>query len=248
MSEPSSSKNLLRGDFPHTRWSLVIDAREGDPATRAKALSELCIQYWYPLYAYVRRQGANQQDAEDLTQGFFTRLLENKSIHLFCESKGRLRAYLLGAIKNYLSNERTKAHAQKRGGGKKLISLDHTLAEERYLAEPSTPESPETLYQLRWALDLLNTAFSNLEAEYQHAGKRPLYLALKSSIGGDQPGVTHSQIALELGITEGNARVALHRLRKRYRRVLEELIADTVASPAEIDDEIDALHRIFNEL
>ena len=122
------------------------------------------------------------------------------------------------------------------------------LITKRYLAEPSTPESPETLYQLRWALDLLNHAFSNLEAEYRLAGKLPLYLALQSSVGGDHPGVTHSQIAQDLGITEGNARVALHRLRKRYRRVLEELIADTVAHPSEIDDEIDALHRIFNEL
>lgn len=238
----------MQGDFPKTRWSLIIDAKEGDPTTRSKALAELCEQYWYPLYAFVRRRGANQHDAEDLTQGFFTQLLEHDRIQLFSESKGRLRSYLLSAIKNYLSNERTKAHAQKRGGGKKLLSLDLSLAEERYLAEPSTPESPETLFQLRWALDLLDTVFTKLETEYRLADKHSLFLALKSSIGGDHPGTTHAQTAADLGISEGNARVALHRLRKRYRRILEELIADTVANHSEINDEIDALHRVFNEL
>lgn len=247
MSE-SPPKNLVKGDFPHTRWSLVVDAKEGDPATRSKALAELCEQYWYPLYAFVRRSGSHQHDAEDLTQGFFTQLLRNDSIQLFSQSKGRLRSYLLGAIKNYLSNERSKAHAQKRGGGQKVISLNLTMAEERYLAEPSTPGSPETLFQLRWALDLLNAAFSQLEEEYRLAGKHPIYLALKSSIGGDHSGTTHAEVAASLGITEGNARVALHRLRKRYRRVLEELIADTVVDPSEVNDEIDALHRVFNEL
>lgn len=246
MSDPSSQSEVLKGDFPHTRWSLVARAKEGDNS--AKALAELCEQYWYPLYAFVRRKGFTKADAEDLTQGFFTSLLEKDRIQLFSAEKGRLRAYLLGAIKNYISNERSKAMAQKRGGGRTFVAFDAELAESRYLQEPSLPESPDGLFKLRWALDLLDRAFGVLEKEYRVAGKGNLFEALKPCVGGDQPGSTHADIAEGLGISEGNARVSLYRIRKRYRRVLEELIADTVSDPAEIEDEIDDLHRIFSEL
>ncbi|MFT6864023.1 MAG: RNA polymerase sigma factor (sigma-70 family) [Akkermansiaceae bacterium] len=246
MSEANSLPD--HGDFPHTRWSLILAAKSGTPEARNEALSQLCQNYWYPLYVYVRRRGFDQHDAEDLTQDFFSLLIAKDRIQLLSESKGRLRAYLLGAIKNHLSNARTKANAQKRGGGKTLLSLDLSLAEERYLVEPSTPESPESLFQLRWALDLLNSAFDTLEQEYRRAGKQLLFTTLKSSIGGDQQELTHAHFADTLGISVGNARVALHRLRKRYRHVLEELIADTVADTSEIADEIDALHRIFMEI
>lgn len=246
MSESSSQSEALKGEFPHTRWSLVARAKEG--GNSAKAMAELCEQYWYPLYAFVRRKGFVKADAEDLTQGFFTTLLEKDRIQLFSAEKGRLRAYLLGAIKNYISHERSKAMAQKRGGGRPQVAFDAELAESRYLQEPSLPESPDGLFKLRWALDLLERAFGVLEQEYRAAGKGGLFEELKPLISGDQPGVTHGELAERLGITEGNARVSLYRIRKRYRRVLEELIADTVSDPAEIEDEIDDLHRVFSEL
>jgi RNA polymerase sigma-70 factor (ECF subfamily) len=244
MSDASSQSEVMQGDFPHTRWSLVSRAKKGEDT--GQALSELCEQYWYPLYAFVRRKGYGKADAEDLTQGFFSQLLKKDRIQLFSEEKGRLRAYLLGAIKNYISNERAKALAQKRGGGRGLVSFDAEVAESRYLQEPDSPGSPETLFKLRWALDLLERAFVVLEKEYHGGGKGELFAALKPCIGGDQAGVTHADLADQLGISEGNARVSLYRARKRYRRVLEELIADTVTD--EVEDEIDDLHRFFSEL
>ena len=171
--EREGTESRMLGDFPNTRWSLVLQAKEGDDKARDRALSELCEQYWYPLYAFVRRRGLTQEDAEDATQGFFGELVAKDRVKLFEESKGRLRAYLLGAIKNYLSHEREKANAQKRGGGKTILSFDAATAEERYRMEPPQLESPERLFEMRWALSLLESAFEVLKGEYtSERGKR----------------------------------------------------------------------------
>ncbi|MFT4547265.1 MAG: RNA polymerase sigma factor (sigma-70 family), partial [Verrucomicrobiales bacterium] len=229
------------GEFPATRWSLVLQAKEGDERSRIDALGQLCERYWYPLYAFVRRRGYDGPDAEDLTQGFFGELLAKDRVQLFSEAKGRLRAYLLGAIKNYLANERAKANAQKRGGGVTTLSFDAATAEERYRMEPPNLDSPEKLFELRWALDLMESAFENLRGEYERAEKGALYTALKGHLSGAEPTGGYAEIAATLVMTEGAVRVALHRLRKRYRGALEEVIADTVADKSEVDAEIDYL-------
>jgi len=244
--ESQGAESRMLGDFPNTRWSLVLQAKEGDDKARDRALSELCEEYWYPLYAFVRRRGLTQEDAEDATQGFFGELVAKDRVKLFEESKGRLRAYLLGAIKNYLSHEREKANAQKRGGGKTILSFDAATAEERYRMEPPQWDSPERLFEMRWALSLLESAFEVLKGEYVRAGKGSLYDHLKGFLSGMEPGGKLKEIANELEMSEGAVRVALHRMRKRYRQALEEVVAETVSDEGEVEGEIDYLLNVFS--
>ncbi|MGD0091954.1 MAG: sigma-70 family RNA polymerase sigma factor [Planctomycetota bacterium] len=224
--------------FATTHWSVVLAAGRGDSPQARDALGRLCQAYWYPLYAYARRQGSSAQDAQDLTQEFFARLLEKDGL-AGVAGVARFRAYLLAAFKHFLSNERDRAQAQKRGGAVSALSLDARDAESRYSAEPSGGATPEKLFERRWALELLDRALVRVEGEYNQAGKRELFEALQPCLAGG--GVAQAQIAAELKLSEGAVKVAAHRLRRRYREVLRAEIGDTVAQPGEIEDELRVL-------
>ncbi|HEY1377696.1 MAG TPA: sigma-70 family RNA polymerase sigma factor [Gemmataceae bacterium] len=220
-------------DFATTRWSLVAAAK--DPAAR-QALADLCGLYWYPVYAFVRRRGYSADDAGDLTQEFFARLIEKAGVAGADPAKGRFRSYLLGACRHFLANERDRAAAQKRGGGRPVGSLDLADAERRYAAEPADGRTPEQVFERRWALTLLDGVLAGLRAEYAAAGQDVLFDRLKSSLTGDAG--PYVELAAELGLTEGAVKVAAHRLRRRYRDRLRAAIAETVATPEDIEAEI----------
>lgn len=226
------------GNFATTRWSVVLAA--GTDNTRAgDALGELCRLYWYPLYAFVRRQGHAPHDAQDLTQEFFARLIEKQWLGDVARERGRFRAWLLASMRHFLANEWNKVRTQKRGGGAPVVSLDETDAEGRYLHEPAALVDAEQLYDRRWALTLLDDVLARLQAEMRAAGKAGQFDAMKGALTGGQ--IAYDVIAAQLGMKEGAARVAVYRLRDRYREVLRAAVAETVESPAEIEGELQHL-------
>jgi RNA polymerase sigma-70 factor (ECF subfamily) len=222
--------------FATTRWSLVVAAGSATSPESRDALATLCAACWYPLYAFARRGGAGPEEAEDLVQGFFALLLEKGWLRQADRDRGRFRTFLLAAFRHHAAHERDRARARKRGGGVRPLSLDVSSAESRYRLEPADDRTPERLYERRWALDLLERALADLRADY--AGDRaPVYEALRPHlVGGAAPGL--AEVGATLGMTEGATKVALHRLRRRYRDVLRATIERTVADPAEVDDEI----------
>lgn len=235
------------GRFPQTRWSLVIDAQtEEDESHRARALAELCETYWYPLYAYVRRRGFSPADAEDATQGFFLDLVSKERVRLFSQHKGKLRAYLLSAMKHHLNDLRKHEHAAKRGGGARLLSLEIDVAEQRYASEPREFDTPEKLFEMRWSLTVLERAFQRVEDEYQRLKKGEVFAALKSHLAGDGEDVSFREIGEQLGISEGAARNVLFRMRKVYRRFLELEIAETLAEGESVEEEVRYLSSVFD--
>jgi RNA polymerase sigma-70 factor (ECF subfamily) len=229
--------------FATTRWTLVTAAgKTGTPEAR-KALGDLCRLYWYPLYAFVRRRGYDADEALDLTQGFFTRLIEKNDLSDADRTRGRFRAWLLTSVKHYLANEWDKATAAKRGGGRAVFSfdIDPGDAEDRYRREPSHEITPERIFDRRWALTLLEQTLARLQAECEQAGKKDLFEALRPSLTGDGRDATdpsYRDIAERLGTTEGALKVAAHRLRRDYRQMLRQEIAETVERPEDVDDEI----------
>jgi len=231
--------------FVTTRWSVVLRAGRSDTTRAQAALADLCQTYWYPLYAYARRRGRSPHDAEDATQGFFARLLKLHSLAGVQREKGRFRAFLLASMKHYLADEHDHASAQKRDLAL-TVSLDAQAAEERYRFEPADPVTPEQLFERRWALTLLDTVMQRLCTEYEDSGRAALFAALRFAITGDKSTVPYAELAKDLGMTAEAARVAVHRLRSRYRQVLREEIAHTVADESEIADELNSLRRILS--
>jgi RNA polymerase sigma-70 factor (ECF subfamily) len=230
--------------FAATRWSVVLAAGGGKAGTvRRKALEELALAYWLPLYAYVRRQGSAPHQAEDSIQGFFARLLEKDSIAAVDRSKGKFRSFLLASLKHFLSNERDKARAKKRGGDVLHFALDTAEAESHYRAEPADDMTPERLYERRWALAVLDQVLAHLRREYADQGKAAMFEALKGSLAGRADAPAYAQLARRLDTTEGAVKVAAHRLRKRYRQILRDEIAQTVSAPELVDEEIRYLLR-----
>jgi RNA polymerase sigma-70 factor (ECF subfamily) len=228
-------------DFRTTHWSLVIDAgQRGDKSAEA-ALAELCQRYWYPLYAYVRRRVGNVSEAQDLTQEFFARLLEKNVLAGASQERGRFRSFLLAAMKNFLANEWDKAKAAKRGGGRRVLPLIFDTAESRLSLEPAHDLTPERLYERQWALTLLELVVDRLESEFAAAGKQAQFAALRPAIAGSQVAIDYAAAGVQLNMTEDAVRQAAHRLRRRYRELLREELAQTVADPADVDDEIRAL-------
>jgi len=225
--------------FASTRWSLIVAANARDEPEARHALAELCQLYWFPLYGYVRRRGHSHEMAQDLTQEFFTRLLEKGGLGYPDRAKGRFRSYLLTACQNFLANQHERDLAQKRGGGQAILSLDFQIAEGRYGREPEDERSPEQEFERSWALALLDRALAGLRAEYAESNKETLFDRLKETLTGESK--SYANIALELGLTEGAVKVAAHRLRQRYRERLRAVISETVESPDEIDDEIRAM-------
>ena len=221
---------------------MVLHAGRSDSTAAREALAQLCQTYWYPLYAYVRRRGHAPEDAEDLTQGFFARLLELGSLADVSREKGKFRSFLLASLNHYLSDEWDRARAQKRGQGR-VISLDARQAEDRLNREPADTLTPERLFERKWAMTLLDTVVKKLQREYESAGKGPLFLALGFSIVGEKAETPYTKLSAELGMSEPALRVTVHRLRQRYRQLLRDEISRTVATEAEVDGEIQHLFQ-----
>jgi len=204
----------------------------------AVALESLCRDYWYPLYAYVRRQGLSLEDAQDVTQAFFATLLEKDRLRLADQQRGRFRAFLLAALGNFLANYRRDQRTERKGGGVQVLSLDWQSGEQRYHLEPVDQLTPERIFDRRWALTLMERAIDRLRQQYVESGRENLFVVLRDSLGGGDPVRPYAVLAIELGMTESAVRVAVHRLRKRCGEILREEISQTVANPAEIDEEL----------
>jgi len=231
--------------FATTRWTLVLAAgRRGAPQADM-ALEELCRTYWYPLYAYVRRHGHSHENAEDLTQAFFARFLEKNYLAGISSDKGKFRSFLLVSMKHFLANEWDRANRQKRGGGLQLLSLDWQDAETRYQINPADNLSPDKLYDRTWAVTLLERVISRLRDENTAEGKTKLFEQLKPFLMVGKSAIPYGQAAAELELTEGAVRVAVHRLRRRYRELLREEITQTLSDPAQADEEMQALFSAF---
>jgi RNA polymerase sigma factor (sigma-70 family) len=225
-------------EFTTTHWSIVLTAGQCGSPDAQQALGKLCRTYWYPLYAFARRQGKSPEDAEDLTQGFFARFLENGSIGLADPARGRFRSFLLGSFKNFIAEAHRQASRLKRGGKQSAVSWDAMCAEERYLSEPKDESTAEVLYEERWALTLLETAMERLGAELAAAGKERLFAELKGQLWGGSAVVSYRELSACLDMSEGSLKVTVHRLRQRFRELLREEVAQTVADAGEVDDEL----------
>jgi len=224
--------------FVTTHWSVVLAARRADTTRARDALARLCQTYWHPLHAYVRRLGHSPHDAQDLTQEFFARLLAKNYLADADAARGRFRSFLLAALKHFLANEWEKARAQKRGGGQIPISIDPVAAETGCHFEPADPATAEKLFERRWALTLLDQVLRRLRQEYATTGRETLFEQLKPTLTEASRSVRYAEMATRLGTTEGAVKVAVHRLRQQYRELLRAEIAETVASPGEVEDEL----------
>jgi RNA polymerase sigma-70 factor (ECF subfamily) len=231
--------------FATTRWSQVLAAGRAQTTSSRGALAGLCEAYWYPLYAYVRRWGHGPDEAQDLTQEFFTRLLEKHYLRDADPTRGRFRSFLLASLKHFLSNERDRATAVKRGGRAQIVPLEIETAEGLYRLEPPDADTPEKVFERRWALMLLERTLGRLRDEFEAGGRREVFARLEGYLTGERDTVPYAQLAAELGMTEGAIKVAVHRLRKRFGALLREEIGDTVSDPAQVDDEIRELFRIL---
>jgi RNA polymerase sigma factor (sigma-70 family) len=241
----SESRTTKSGAFfAATRWSVVVAAQDRASPDSAAALEALCRAYWYPLYAYVRRHGHPPADAQDLTQGFFAQLLAHNWVARADPHKGRFRSFLLMAMSRFLANEWDRAHTLKRGGMDPVVSLD--AAETRYGREPADTATPEQAFEKQWALTLLETVLEHLRADYEQDGKARLFDALKPCLLGSREAHPYPALAAELGLSEGAVRVAVCRLRERYRERLKAEIAHTVASPADVESELRHLFRVLS--
>jgi len=234
-----------RNYFATTHWSVVLSAGHSETTRGRNALAALCETYWYPLYAYVRRQGHSPHDAEDLTQGFFARLLETESLGGVLPEKGKFRTFLLVALKRFLTNEWHHANSQKRGGGSFRVPLQGHTAETRYVAEPSEQLTAEKLYERRWALTLLDRVLSRLRDEFNAVGKKEQFEKLKPYLMAERESIPYAEAVVVLGMNEGSIKVAVYRLRRRFRQLFREEVAHTVARPEEIDEEIRHLLAVF---
>lgn len=233
--------------FTTTHWSAVLEAGKGDSPGAAAALEELCRAYWYPLYAYVRRQGHSPEDASDLTQDFFARLLAKGFPQGATPGRGKFRSFLLASLRNFLVDQHRHADSVKRGGGKFTISLDQAGAEERYRVEPGHEQTPERLYEREWAMTLLDRARCRLAQEYSAAGKTELFAGLSNFPFAGKSDCSFEQVASELGMTVSALKSAVHRVRARYRELVREELAHTVADPAELIEEARHLIEVIGD-
>jgi RNA polymerase sigma factor (sigma-70 family) len=235
--DPAAAGHHGPAAFTTTHWSVVLEAQGESPAAQ-EALEKLCRTYWRPIYGFVRRQGSASEEAEDLTQGFFALLLERRDLDAVRKEKGRLRSYLLTSLKNFLTNQRNRALAIKRGEGQRLIPLDELHERERAGFEPADTLTAAQIYERRWALALLDQVLSHLGDEYRAAGNVILFERLKALLTDEPDRLSQAQIADQLGMTENAVKQAFHRLRERYRQLLREEIAHTVMAPGDIEDEL----------
>jgi DNA-directed RNA polymerase specialized sigma24 family protein len=233
--------------FATTHWSVVLVAVEKDSPQAAEALETLCRGYWYPVYAYIRRQGNDPEAAQDLTQEFFARLLAKGYLAAVHRERGRFRWFLLCAVKRFLVNERERALAAKRGGVATHVPFDGQRAEGRYRLEASDQRTPDKLFDRAWAMALIEAAHRLLQEECTLEGKAALFERLNVFLSGDKTEVTYAEAGAAVQMTEGAVRVAVHRLRRRYRELLREQVAQTISQPADLEDELRQLRAIFSD-
>ena len=243
--QPASGAGAVQ--FTTTHWSVVLAARDSASPQARAALAELCRTYWYPLYAFVRRKGYSSHDAQDLTQAFFARLLEKNYVAQADRGRGRFRSYLLMALTHFLADEWDKARCVKRGGGREIISFDAATAEERYRLEPVDQLDAAKLYERRWVTTLFDKVLARLEDEFRDAGKGERFDGLKSSLLAEPDGPGYAALGAQLGLTESVVKQAVHRMRRRYRELFREEIAQTVAGPDEVDDELNHIFAVLSE-
>lgn len=234
------------GNFPNTRWSLVLATRGGESKKAHEALAELCRTYWYPLYAYARRRGLPPHDAEDRTQDLFRSLIEHGSLQLLAPENGRLRSYLLTSLKNAISKAYRSQMAEKRGGGETITSIDQELAEQRFANEPSHDQSPDALFDQSWAYAVLESAMKDLEAWYTRMKRPELFQAIRGFIASNQGERSYREVAADLKVNEPALRAAVGQMRKRYRAMIEAQIRDTVVSPEEAAAELKHLQQVLS--
>jgi RNA polymerase sigma-70 factor (ECF subfamily) len=227
------------GAFATTHWSVVVTAGCLDSAAAQAAMAQLCERYWYPLYAFLRQQNRSSEDAQDLVQGFFARVLQSPTwLAQVTPERGRFRSWLLASLRHHLADERDRALTLKRGGGATVVPLDALDAESRYQLEPPDPRSPEQLYDRRWALTVLSEALDQLRRDYDQAGKSPVFEILQQTLPGGSGELAYDAIASALGMTEGAVKVAVHRLRQRYREIVRDLVAQTLENPGMVETEL----------
>jgi RNA polymerase sigma-70 factor (ECF subfamily) len=222
--------------FETTRWSLVLAAGGNDSQAAREALASLCETYWYPLYAYLRRRGLDPEDARDLTQGFLTSLIDRQDFEGLRQDRGRVRAFLLAALKHYLANWSARERMQKRGGGWRIVPLEN--AEGQYVAEPADRATPDTLFERRWALTVVDRLLADLRAHWTALGRTAEFDELKACLLGQAPAGGYAAVAARLGLSEGAVKAAVHRLRRRFQSLLRQRVAETVADGRDVDDEI----------
>jgi len=223
--------------FATTRWTLVVAAGNSDEPSSRAAVAALCEAYWWPLYAFIRRSGRSSDDARDLTQAFFARVIEKRYFSHADKDRGRFRSFLLTAVSNFLANEHDGAVAAKRGGGQPHLALEFDDGERRYSNEPSDTRTPEDIYERNWAGTVIAAAMARLEADEIETQRHELFAALRPCLTGDDPD-SYAVIARRFGMTEGALRIAAYRLRKQFGQALRETIADTVDRPEDVDDEL----------
>jgi RNA polymerase sigma-70 factor (ECF subfamily) len=229
--------------FVTTHWSVVLTAGRNDTDRARNALAKLCQTYWFPIYAFVRRKGFSPHDAQDLTQEFFARLLEHNWLAVADPARGRFRSFLLGMLTHFLANEWRRNHAQKRGGGALFVPLD--TAETRYGNLPAVNVTPEQHFERRWAVTLLGVVLQRLGAEFERENKPEMFALLKPCLVGDRDSQPYAVLARKLGTSEGAVKVTVHRLRKRYRQLLRDEVAQTVATPDEVEAEVQHLIAVL---
>jgi RNA polymerase sigma factor (sigma-70 family) len=237
-TQPTRSSTAKVIAFAETHWSLILRAKDANPALAADALEHLCRAYWYPLYCFVRRQGNSPALAEDLTQEFFLRFTERNALAHVGREKGKFRSFLLASLKNLLSNERARASAEKRGGRLKLVSLDAADFEDRFLAEPFHEATPEKAFDRSWATTVLGNALAQLREEYSRSDKADWFAALEPHLSGERDSAPYVEIAARLNSTEAAVKMAVVRMRRRFGQLLRAHVGQTVASEAELDEEL----------
>jgi RNA polymerase sigma factor (sigma-70 family) len=240
-------RNHSSAVFDTTHWSVVLQAGDETSTEAQAAIENLCRSYWYPLYAYVRRQGHAVEDAQDLTQEFFARLLERKYLKLADRTRGRFRSFLLTSLKHFLINDWKQANRRKRGGGCQFISRDGAELESRFLAEPADTRSADKAFERQWALVLLGRVLDQLQAEFVTNGRSMMFEVLKPFLTGEEVEFSYAEAGGRLNMTEGNVKVTVHRLRQRYREFLKKEISKTVNDPASVDEEIGHLIAILSD-
>ena len=227
--------------FATTHWSVVLAAGEEDSPQAREALETLCGAYWYPIYVYVRRKGYGPEDAQDLTQEFFAQLIAKHHLRQADRGKGKFRTFLLAMLEHFMAREWNRSHRQKRGGQFKIVSLDQYTPEERYRLEPADNETPEKKFLHQWALTVLKHTMNALEQECEAQGKTALFREAKNLLSGERDTSPYTAISQELAMSEGAARVAVHRLRQRYGELMRDQIARTGGDPREVDEEVGCL-------
>ncbi|MBI2949361.1 MAG: sigma-70 family RNA polymerase sigma factor [Verrucomicrobia bacterium] len=244
---PSAAPEPHTGLFATTHWSVVLAAGHGSSSRAAEALERLCSTYWYPLYAHVRRRGCNEHDSRDLTQAFFAHLFQNDALHRVSREKGKFRSFLLASLNYFLADARDRELAQKRGGGREVVSFDEAEAEERYRHEPVDRLSPDRIFERRWALTMLDQVLKRLELEFIAAGKARLFHRLRVFLVEGAATDTYANAAGDLGLSEEAIKKAVQRLRRRYYELFRAEVANTVAAATEVDEELRYLCALMTD-